>query len=370
MPSLYTAIGTGEIVKNDSSKNGYDTSAQRWRAITSRDPAADNAFVLAVTSTGIFCRPICPARRPRRDRVVFYDAPADARRAGYRACLRCKPEDEAYGQRHAEAIARAASLIRGSDTMPTLAELAKTAKMSVFHFHRLFRRTVGVTTRQFRAQLMVEKAKQSMRGGDSVTAAIYDAGFSSNGRFYEATADRLGMKPKKIGQGGVDESIRFVVRRCDLGLVLVAATSKGICEVWLGDDTGALARRLRDAYPHAKIASRDPIMNELVKIVVGLVETPVNPVKLPLDLRGTAFEMRVWDALRRIPVGETRTYGEIAAAIGHPGASRAVGRACALNHVAVVVPCHRAIGADKSLRGYRWGISRKRKLLEREASSS
>jgi len=346
--------------------NRYNTSAARWRAVISRDPAADNAFVLAVTSTGIFCRPICPARRPRRDRVVFYDTPADARRAGYRACLRCKPEDEAYGRRHADSIAGACATIRETETMPTLETLAKYAGISVYHFHRLFRRTVGVTPRQFRAQIMIEKAKQSIRGGDSVTAAIYDAGFSSNGRFYEAAAHRLGMKPQKVGLGGVHESIRFIVRRCDLGLVLVAATAKGICEVWLGDDAGALARRLRAAYPQAKIASRDPIMSDLVKKVVGLVETPETPVKLPLDLCGTAFEMRVWDALRRIPVGKTRTYGEIAAAIGHPGASRAVGKACALNHVAVVVPCHRAIGADKSLRGYRWGLDRKRKLLERE----
>ena len=254
--------------------------------------------------------------------------------------------------------------------MPTLAELAKTAKMSPFHFHRLFRRTMGVTPRQFRAQEMVDRAKLAMRGGDSVTSALYEAGFSSNGRFYEATAGRLGMKPLKVRLGGADESIKFVVRRCALGLVLVATTTKGICEVWLGDDAGALSRRLRAAYPQATIATRDPVMSDLVSKVISLVEEPKSKIALPLDLRGTAFEMRVWNALRRIPVGKTRTYGQIAAAIRHPKASRAVGRACALNHVAVVVPCHRAVGADKKLHGYRWGIARKRELLEREAAAS
>lgn len=347
----------------------YDTPASRWRAVLARDYEADGAFVLAVTSTGIFCRPICPAKRPRRDRVEFYDTPADARRAGYRACLRCKPEDEAFGRRHTDAIAKATSLISESESMPTLARLAKSAGLSVFHFHRLFRRTVGVTPRQFRAQVMIGRAKRSLRGGESVTASLYDAGFSSNGRFYETAAGRMGMAPKKIAVGGVEETIRFVVRRCKLGLVLVAATQKGVCEVWLGEDAGKLAKRLREAYPRAKIASRDPRMNDLIKKVVLLVERPTRGIALPLDLRGTAFEMRVWETLRRIPIGKTKTYGEIAAAIGHPGAARAVGSACARNHVAVVVPCHRAVGADKKLHGYRWGLERKRRLLEIESNN-
>jgi AraC family transcriptional regulator of adaptative response/methylated-DNA-[protein]-cysteine methyltransferase len=344
----------------------YRTPSERWRAVVARDHAADGEFVLAVTSTGIFCRPICPAKRPRRDRVVFYDTPADARRAGYRACLRCKPEDEAFGRRHADTIAKATKLIRESESMPALAQLAKSAGMSTFHFHRLFRRTVGITPRQFRAQIMIGRAKTSLREGESVTSSLYDAGFSSNGRFYETASGRMGMAPKKVAVGGADETIRFVIRRCALGLVLVAATAKGVCEVWLGDNAGSLSKRLRAAYPRAMIASRDPQMSELIKKVVLLVERPTRGIALPLDLRGTAFEMRVWEALRRIPIGKTRTYGEIAAAIGHPGAARAVGSACARNHVAVVVPCHRAVGVDKKLHGYRWGISRKRKLLETE----
>lgn len=368
MISFDTEVSDGATVNQKTSSIIFVTPAQRWRAVLARDLMADGAFVMGVTSTGIFCRPTCPAKRPRRDRVEFYDTPVDARRAGYRACLRCKPENEAYGRRHSDAIAKATSLISESASMPTLAQLARSATMSVFHFHRLFRRAVGVTPRQFRAQMMVDKAKHLIRGGDSVTAAMYDAGFSSNGRFYEAAAGRLGMNPRKVALGGIDESIRFIVRRCRLGVVLVAATAKGICEVWLGDDARALAQRLRNAYPQAKIGAHDAVMSDLVKKVVGLVEAPENGIKLPLDLRGTAFEMRVWNALRKIPVGKTCTYGEIAAAIGHPGASRAVGRACALNHVAIVVPCHRAIGADKSLRGYRWGLERKRKLLAREKS--
>jgi AraC family transcriptional regulator of adaptative response/methylated-DNA-[protein]-cysteine methyltransferase len=354
---------------NKVMSNKYGTPAARWRAVIARDHDANGAFVLAVTSTGIFCRPICPAKRPRRDRVIFYDSPAEARRAGYRACLRCKPEDEAFGRRHTDAIAKATSMIRASEPMPSLAQLAKSAGMSAFHFHRLFRRTVGVTPRQFRAQIMVDRAKTALRDGESVTSSLYDAGFSSNSRFYDVAAGRLGMAPRKVGAGGVDETIRFVVRRCELGLVLVAATAKGICEVWLGEDASALSRRLREAYPQAQIASRDPKMNALIKKVVMLVERPRTGIALPLDLRGTAFEMRVWEALRRIPTGETMTYGEIASAIGHPKAARAVGSACARNHVAVVVPCHRAVGADEKLHGYRWGISRKRKLLEAEKAA-
>lgn len=348
----------------------YQTDAARWRAVITRDPNAEGEFLIGVTSTGIFCRPTtCPARRPRRENVVFFNTTAEARRAGYRGCLRCKPEDEAFGGRHADAVAKASALIRESDTMPCLAQLARTVGMSAYHFHRLFRRALGVTPRQLRAQIMTERAKTALRSGETVTAALYDAGFSSNGRFYETMAGRLGMKPSRVRLGGASESIGFVVRRCALGLVLVAATPKGICEVWLGDDAGKLASRLRDAYPRARIASRDPIMSDLVRKVIGLVETPGDNVKLPLDLRGTAFEMRVWEALRRIPMGQTLTYGEIAATIGAPGAARAVGRACASNHVAVVVPCHRAVGADKKLHGYRWGLERKRKLLERETKS-
>lgn len=300
--------------------------------------------------------------------MIFYDTPALARKAGYRACLRCKPEDEAHGRRHATAIAKASSLIRDSETMPSLSQLAKTTGMSVYHFHRLFRRSIGVTPRQFRTQLMIDRAKSSLRDGDSVTASLYDAGFSSNGRFYEATGGRIGMTPKRVAAGGESEAIRFVLRRCELGVVLVAATERGICEVWLGDDAARLTKRLKAAYPQAKLTARDPKMSDLIGKIVELVVRPKTNISLPLDLSGTAFEMRVWEALRKIPVGQTMTYGQIAAAIGHPGAARAVGRACALNHVAVVIPCHRAIGADKSLRGYRWGLARKRKLLEREAA--
>lgn len=348
----------------------YDSDEKRWQAVAARDADADGAFVFGVTSTGIFCRPSCPARHPRRDRVRFFDSSVQARRAGYRACLRCKPEDESYGRRHADAIARATELIRSSDRMPSLAMLAESAGLSVFHFHRLFRRSVGVTPRQFRARIMVDRAKHAMRGGESVTASLYDAGFSSNGRFYETAAGRLGMAPKKIGAGGAGEEIKFVVRRSELGLVLVAATSKGICEVWLGDDAGKLSSKLKDLYPNARIAPRDPAMGRLVEHVISLVETPTSKVTLPLDLRGTAFEMRVWETLRKIPIGQTMTYGEIAAAIGHPGAARAVGSACARNHVAVIVPCHRAVGADRKLHGYRWGVARKRKLLEREKAAA
>ncbi|HWO57847.1 MAG TPA: bifunctional DNA-binding transcriptional regulator/O6-methylguanine-DNA methyltransferase Ada [bacterium] len=345
----------------------YRTDAARWEAVLARDPSADGQFVFAVTSTGIFCRPTCPSRRPRRERVGFYDTPAAARRAGFRACRRCHPEDDAYGRRHADAIARATQQIRDAERMPTLAELAQSAGMSEFHFHRMFHRLVGATPRQFRAQLMIDRAKASLRGGESVTASLYDAGFSSNGRFYETAAVRMGMTPGRLKAGGAEEVVRYAVRRCALGYVLVAATARGLCEVWLGDDADALTERLRASYPLARLAARDPRMGDLVGKVVALVREPGQAVTLPLDLRGTAFELRVWEALRRIPAGVTRTYSEIATSIGHPRAARAVGRACARNHLAVVVPCHRAVGAGRRLHGYRWGLERKRALLEREA---
>ncbi len=349
---------------------GYRTDADRWRAVVERDPGAEGEFVLAVISTGIFCRPTCPARRPRRDRVEFYNSPAAARRAGYRACLRCKPEDEAYGRRHVDAITRATLMIRTDEKMPTLAHLANTSRLSPFHFHRLFKKTTGVTPRQYRAQIMLERAKTALRNGDSVTAAIYEAGYGSNSRFYEAASSRLGMAPAKIGTGGADESIGYAVRKSSLGYVLVATTAKGVCEVWLGDRSEPLVKRLREMYPLAKIASTDAKSTKLISKVIELVETPRHAVKLPLDVRGTAFEMRVWRALSRIPLGQTMTYGQIAAAIGHPNSARAVGRACARNHLAVVIPCHRAVGSDKELHGYRWGLKRKQDLLDRESATA
>jgi AraC family transcriptional regulator of adaptative response/methylated-DNA-[protein]-cysteine methyltransferase len=357
-------------VKHRSGAGSSRRDSKRWEAVERRDAASDGQFVYAVTSTGVFCRPTCPSRRPRRDRVVFYETAGEARRAGYRACARCRPETASKISVQSELVARACATIRSSERMPALADLARGAGLSASHFHRLFRRSIGVTPRAYRAAFMAEQAKDALRNGDSVTGAMYDAGFSSSGRFYESGAKRMGMAPKKVRDGGVDESIRYAVARCRLGRVLVAATTRGICEVWLGDSADALARHLRACYPNAAIAAREPSMKLLLEGVIAQVETPAAKFDLPLDLRGTAFQMRVWQELRRIPLGETRTYGEIARTIGRPKASRAVGQACARNHVAVVVPCHRAVGTDKSLRGYRWGTRRKRALLDRERTTA
>ncbi|MEW5874249.1 MAG: bifunctional DNA-binding transcriptional regulator/O6-methylguanine-DNA methyltransferase Ada [Candidatus Zixiibacteriota bacterium] len=357
-------------VRNKSVTATFGTDTARWEAVEQRDPAADGQFVYAVASTGIFCRPTCPSRRPKRDRVVFFDTTTEARRAGYRACARCNPEGDSSAARQSRLIEEACAMIRGSERMLSLADLARQAGLSESHFHRLFRRTMGVTPRGYRASLMIEKAKGSLRDGDSVAGAMFDAGFSSSSRFYEAGASRMGMTPRKLRAGGVEESIRYAVARSSLGHVLVAATPRGICEVWLGEGADSLARRLRDCYPNAAIASREPAMQQLVRAVVEQVDKPSAAVDLPLDLRGTAFQMRVWRALMDIPFGTTRTYGEIAQTIGRPKSSRAVGQACARNHVAVLVPCHRAVGADASLHGYRWGTKRKRTLLERERKTA
>lgn len=351
-------VGTGR-------RRSVDEDLLRWRAVESRDPAADGKFVYAVSSTGVFCRPTCPSRRPRRDRVEFFESPKAARAAGYRACARCHPEN-GVSSLPSEKVTSACRTIRDAQNMPSLGQLASDAGLSVSHFHRLFRRIMGVTPREYRASLMTEKAKEALRSGDTVTGAMYEAGFSSSGRFYESGAKRMGMIPKHLRDGGKEEIIQFASAPCSLGQVLVAATVRGICEIWLGDKADSLAKRLQTLYPKAEFAPNTRIMSRLVADVVRLVDRPTSGIHLPLDLRGTAFQMRVWAALQKIPLGTTQTYGQIARSLGRPNSARAVGQACARNRVAIVVPCHRAVGADNSLHGYRWGTKRKKALLERE----
>lgn len=342
----------------------------RWAALMERDPESDGRFVYAVTTTGIFCRPTCPSRRPSRDRVRFFDSPALARQAGYRACTRCRPDAPFPDRARTRAIDSACRTIADAETMPLLTDLAQSAGMSVSHFHRVFRKTVGVTPRQFRHHAITERAKRALRNGESVTGALYEAGFSSSGRFYETGAPRMGMPPGHLRAGGRNESIRFAVTGCRLGLLLVAATNRGVCEVWLGDNPASLVRRLKASYPNAAIAAADPQMKDFITQIVTLIDKPTSHISLPLDLRGTAFQMRVWEALRHIPPGETRTYAQLAAAIGRPTAARAVGQACAKNPAAIVIPCHRAVGRGGAMRGYRWGVGRKRALLEGEGRDS
>lgn len=339
----------------------------RWEAVRRRDASADGAFVYSVETTGVFCRPSCPARTPNPRNVRFHASAADAERAGFRACRRCRPTGPSVEEEHAAVVAAACRAIAEARAIPTVAELAAAAGLSASRFHRVFKAHTGTTPRRYAAARRGERVREQLADSPSVSDAVYGTGFRSTGRFYEATGRMLGMTPTTWRRGGAGERIRFAVADCALGALLVAATERGVCAVSMGDDPDALVRELQDRFPRAELVGGDPPFEALVARVVGLIESPRAPVELPLDVRGTAFQLRVWEALRRIPAGSTATYAEIAAAIGRPEAARAVAGACASNPVAVAVPCHRVVRSDGSSSGYRWGVERKRALLEREA---
>ncbi len=345
----------------------FASDAQRWAAVVRRESDADGAFYYAVRTTGVYCRPSCAARRALRRNVRFFDSAQAAEGAGFRPCKRCHPEGPGLAQRQAAIIARACRRIDLAESMPDLATLASEAGLSRFHFHRLFKRHTGMTPKAYVSAQRARRVRdQLLRGGD-VTGAIYDAGFGSNGRFYAGSGAALGMTPSRYRAGGDGASIRFALGQCSLGSLLVAATDIGICAILLGDDAAALLRDLQDRFPKARLIGGDRTFERLVAQVAGLVEAPASGLDLPLDLRGTAFQHRVWQALRRIRPGTTVSYAEIARRLGLPGSVRAVAGAVAANPLAVAIPCHRVIRSDGSLSGYRWGVSRKRALLEREA---
>lgn len=344
---------------------GRDT---RWQAVLSRNAAADGSFVYAVKTTGVYCRPSCPSRAPKRGNVTFYDTAADAEAAGYRACRRCKPDGRSLAEATADAVAKACRLIENAQAMPKLEELAASAGLSPFHFHRQFKAVTGLTPRAYGAAERAKRIRAELADGkSSVTSAIYGAGFGSNSRFYEKSDQVLGMTPSAFRQGGKDAEIRFAVGECSLGAILVALSGKGICAISLGNDPEVLVRELEDRFPNARLIGGDHDFEQLVARVVGFVDEPRIGLDLPLDLRGSAFQERVWQALREVPAGETVSYAEIARRIGEPTAVRAVAQACAANKIAVAIPCHRVVRKDGALSGYRWGIERKRTLLEKEA---
>jgi AraC family transcriptional regulator, regulatory protein of adaptative response / methylated-DNA-[protein]-cysteine methyltransferase len=345
----------------------YATAAQRWAAIVRRAAGADGIFYYAVRTTGVYCRPSCGARRALRKNVRFFDSAAAAERAGFRACKRCHPDGAGLAQQHAGLVARACRLIDLAETMPDLTALASEVGMSRFHFHRVFTRHMGMTPKAYITAQRAQRVRDQLQRGGSVTGAIYEAGFGSNGRFYAASAAALGMTPSAYRGGGDGVSIRFAVGECSLGSILVAATDKGICAILLGDDAAGLLRDLEDRFPKAQLIGGEPGFERLVAQVAGLVEAPARNLDLPLDLRGTAFQHRVWQALRKIRPGSTVSYSDIARRLGLPGSARAVAGAVAANPLAVAIPCHRVVRRDGSLSGYRWGVTRKRALLEREA---
>jgi AraC family transcriptional regulator, regulatory protein of adaptative response / methylated-DNA-[protein]-cysteine methyltransferase len=336
---------------------------RRWQAVQRREVRGEDEFVYAVRSTGIYCRASCPSRRPRRDQVSYFAAPDAAEAAGYRACLRCRPREartEAW-------IEHALREIENAGERPLrLAELAARFGRSPSHFQRRFRQIVGVSPRQYAEAQRLRRFKQELRRAPRVTDAVYDAGFSSSSRAYEGAARRLGMTPGAYRRGGEGVRIAFTVVPCAVGELLVAMTGDGLAAVSLGDDAARLSKALRDEYPNAEVSRDDRTLRRWARAVSGALKGRPLPADLPIDVHATAFEWKVWEALRRIPRGETRTYAEVARSLGRPGAARAVGRACARNRLALVIPCHRVVPAAGGSGRYRWGAERKRALLERE----
>ena len=341
---------------------------ERWQAVKRRDPALDGTFLFAVRTTGIYCRPSCASRPAKRENVSFFSTAAQAEKAGYRACKRCRPDQLGAPDPQMQAVKRACDRIETAEEAPKLAELAASAGLSPYHFHRVFKALTGVTPKAYAAETRARRAADKLRTAETVTEAIYDAGFNSSSRFYENTAARLGMTPGAVRRGGAGAVIRFAVGEASLGAVLVAATDKGVCAITLGDDPEALVRDLQDRFPRAEFKGGDAEFERTIAEVVGLVEAPAQRLDLPLDIRGTAFQQKVWAALQTIPPGKTATYKEIARAIGQPTAVRAVAQACGANPLAIAIPCHRVVRSDGDLSGYRWGVERKRELIAREAA--
>jgi AraC family transcriptional regulator, regulatory protein of adaptative response / methylated-DNA-[protein]-cysteine methyltransferase len=332
-----------------------------------RSAEADGSFFYSVRTTGVYCRPSCGSRLPRPENVRFHATREDAEQAGFRPCKRCRPDRPSLVEQHAAKVTEACRLIQTSLTVPSLEELAAHVGLSTFHFHRVFKGITGLTPRAYAAAHRGERVRSELGRARSVTAAIYQSGYSSNGRFYGESERMLGMTPTDYRAGGANAEIRFAVGECSLGSILVASSERGVCAILLGDDPDSLARNLQDRFPRATLIGGDAGFEELVAKVVGFVEAPGLGLDLPLDVRGTAFQQRVWQALRNIPPGSTVSYAELARRIGAPTSVRAVARACAANRLAVAIPCHRVVRQDGGLSGYHWGVDRKRELLQREA---
>lgn len=343
-----------------------DVNARRWAAVLGRDRTQDGRFYYGVTSTGVFCRPSCPSRRPHRDRVRFFQTTRAAEEAGFRPCLRCRPLEQADAWM--TKVATACRAIAEADSAPSLDALARLVGSTRHHFLRNFSRIVGVSPREFAAARRFEAVRAQLRAAADVTTAMYAAGYGSSSRFYEGAAPRLGMAPSAYRAGGAGESIRYVCAATPLGRLLIASTARGVCAVSVGDADTGLAADLKREFPEADINRSTDGLADLVAQVLAHLEGRTPRLDLPLDVRATAFQWQVWNALRAIPIGETRTYGDVAAAIGRPGAARAVARACATNPVALAIPCHRVVPASGGTGGYRWGTDRKKRLLAREMS--
>ncbi len=341
----------------------------RWKLVLERDRRSDGAFVYAVRSTGVYCRPSCASRRPRREQVVFFLLPAAAERAGFRPCRRCKPQQAPTADPKLELVRRACALLdNGTGEHFKLEALAAQLRVSPFHLQRTFKRVMGISPREYQDARRVDRLKKELKENRSVTYALYEAGFGSSSRLYEGT--KLGMTPATYGRGGKDTTIRYTTVASPLGRLLLAATDRGVCRVGLGDDDAMLAADLRDEFPVAEIERNDAALHSWASTLIKRVNGSQPSAELPLDIRATAFQKRVWETLKKIPLGSTRSYTEVARAVGKPRAARAVGRACATNPVALLIPCHRVVRGDGTLGGYHWGIERKKIILAREAAAA
>jgi AraC family transcriptional regulator, regulatory protein of adaptative response / methylated-DNA-[protein]-cysteine methyltransferase len=348
-------------------EQSYDGDTARYRAFAARDANADGRFIVAVKTTRIYCRPTCPAKSAKRKNIEFFDDIASARRAGYRACLRCKPDDASQATRIAEMVTKACRRLEQDETIPSVGSLARAAGFSEGRFHRLFKEATGLSPKQYALAKRVELFREKLKRGETVTAALYDSGFNSSSRAYEASR-RLGAKPRDVKTGGEALVLQAGVARCALGFVGIAMSERGLCALAFGDSAKAAREAVQSRFPKAALVDAGEALQGALARVVALVEEPKQGLDLPLDIRGTAFQERVWQALRKIPVGKTRSYIEIAKAIGQPGASRAVAQACGANPIAVAIPCHRVVASDGSLGGYHFGTKRKKALLAKEAA--
>lgn len=341
----------------------------RWASVMARDAAADGKFYYSVKTTGVYCKPSCAARPSRPENVQFHNTREKAEQAGFRPCRRCKPDQPPLFEQHAAKIAAVCRLIENAEDDLNLDNLATHAGLSIYYFHRMFKAVTGLTPKAYIAANREKRLRSRLQRSATVTEAIFDAGYNSNSRFYEKSDQVLGMTPSNYRAGGANTEIRFAIGECSLGAILVASSEKGVCAILLGDDADALARDLQDRFPKSNLIGGDSEFEQLVAKVVGFIEAPAIGLDLPLDVRGTAFQQRVWQALREIPAGSTVSYTDIANRIGSPKAVRAVAGACAANALAVAIPCHRVVKHDGALSGYRWGVERKRALLEREAKN-
>lgn len=356
-----------ESLRNKEAQAAATVNDSRWSAVQARDKSADGQFVYSVKTTGIYCRPSCAARQAKPENVRFHPSCASAEQAGFRPCLRCKPNQASLDEQQQILVARACELIDNAEVAPSLEQLAEQVGLSPYHFHRLFKARTGLTPKGYANARRAARVRNQLHQGETVTNALYDAGFNSSGRFYAVADQLLGMTPKAYREGGANTQIRFAIGHCFLGSVLVAQSERGICAILFGENAEALQADLCRRFPRATLTAADEAFNSTVKQVIEFIEAPAKGLNLPLDIQGTVFQQQVWQALQNIPAGRTASYREIAEHIGSPRAVRAVAGACAANSLAVAVPCHRVVRNDGGLSGYRWGAERKRALLDRES---